>query len=60
MQYSFHISDGPKVVSDEVGKNLSTSVEAIQQAKFLVAEEGWQVLRVKSRIRYGRGRPPNL
>jgi hypothetical protein len=38
MRYFFHIFDGPKVFPDEVGKNLSTLEEAIQEAKFLAAE----------------------
>jgi len=38
MRYFFHISDGPKVFPDEVGKRLSSPEEAIDQAKCLAAE----------------------
>jgi hypothetical protein len=38
MRYFFHILDGPKVFSDEVGRSLSSREEAISQATFLAAE----------------------
>jgi hypothetical protein len=38
MRYFFHICDGSKVFSDEVGNRLSSPEEAIDQAKSLAAE----------------------
>jgi hypothetical protein len=38
MLYFFHICDGPKVFPDEVGRQLSSPEEAIEQAKFLASE----------------------
>lgn len=38
MRYFFHISDGPNVFPDEVGMRLSSPEEAIDQAKYLIAE----------------------
>jgi hypothetical protein len=40
MRYFFHICDGPKIFPDEVGKQLSSPEEAIDQAKFLAVELG--------------------
>jgi hypothetical protein len=38
MRYFFHIWDGQKVFSDEVGSRLSSLEAAIDQAKFIAAE----------------------
>jgi hypothetical protein len=37
-RYFFHILDGSELFSDELGKSLSSSEEAITQAKCLAAE----------------------
>ncbi len=37
-QYFFHILDGSKVFTDELGKSFANSEEAINQAKCLAAE----------------------
>ena len=37
-QYFFHILDGSELFADDVGKSLSNSEEAINQARCLAAE----------------------
>ena len=38
MRYFFHICDGPNVFPDEVGEQLSSPEQAIDQARRLAAE----------------------